>query len=59
MKDLPVIEPKEIITTITNLKTGEEYKDDADWKAKGVPESDIRKDVKLIMPSLDLLGETK
>ena len=46
MKDLPVIEPKEIITTITNMKTGEEYKDDADWKAKGVPESDIRKDVK-------------
>ena len=23
MKDLPVIEPKEIITTITNMKTGE------------------------------------
>ena len=59
MKDLPVIEPKEIITTITNMKTGEHYKDDADWKAKGVPESDIRKDVKLIMPSLALFGETK
>ena len=34
MKDIPTIEPKEIITTITNLKTGEVYKDDADWKAK-------------------------
>ena len=28
------------------MKTGEVYKDDADWKAKGIPESDIRKDVK-------------
>ena len=59
MKDLPIIEPKEIITTITNIKTGEKYKDDADWKAKGISESDIRKDVRVIMPSLDLFGETK
>ena len=59
MKDLPVIEPKEVITTITNMKTGEKYKDDAEWKAKGIPESDIRKDVRVIMPSLDLFGETK
>jgi hypothetical protein len=55
MKDLPVIEPKEVITTITNMKTGEKYKDDA----KGIPESEIRKDVRVIMPSLDLFGETK
>ena len=59
MKDLPVIEPKEIITTITNIKTGEEYKDDAEWKAKGVPVEDIQKDVTVVMPSLDLFGETK
>ena len=59
MKDLPVIEPKEIITTITNMKTGEVYKDDSEWKAKGIAESDIRKDVRVIMPSLDLFGETK
>ena len=59
MKDLPIIEPKEIITTITNIKTGEKYKDDADWKAKGISESDIRKDVRVIMPCLDLFGETK
>ena len=38
MKDIPVIEPKEIITTITNMKTGEVYKDDIEWKAKGIPE---------------------
>ena len=59
MKDVVVIKPKDIIETISNLKTGEKYKDDADWKAKGVPESDIRKDVRVIMPSLDLLGKTK
>ena len=59
MKDIPTIEPKEIITTITNIKTGEVDKDDIEWKAKGIPESDIRKDVRVIMPSLDLLGKTK
>ena len=59
MKDLPIIEPKEVITTITNMKTGEKYKDAAEWKSKGIPESDIRKDVRVIMPSLDLFGETK
>ena len=59
MKDIPIIEPKEIITTITNMKTGEVYKDDNEGKAKNIPESDIRKDVRVIMPSLDLFGETK
>ena len=59
MKDIPIIEPKEIITTITNMKTGEVYKDDNEQKAKNIPESDIRKDVRVIMPSLDLFGETK
>ena len=59
MKDVVVIKPEDIIETISNLKTGEKYKDDADWKSKGVPESDIRKDVKVVLPSLDLFGETK
>ena len=59
MKDIPVIEPKEVITTITNMKTGEKYKNDEEWKSKGIPESEIRKDVRVIMPSLDLFGETK
>ena len=56
---MQTIKPEKIITTISNLKTGEKYKDDAEWKAKGIPESDIRKDVRVIMPSLDLFGETK
>ena len=59
MKDIPVLEPKEIIETISNIKTGEVYKNDEEWKAKGVPQEDIRKDVRVIMPSLDLFGETK
>jgi hypothetical protein len=56
---MKVLQPKEIITTISNMKTGEIYKTENDWKAKGVPESDIRRDVKVIMPSLDLFPKTK
>ena len=56
MKDIPVIEPKEIITTITNMKTGEVYKDDSEWKAKGIPESDIRKMLELSCLAL-IIGE--
>ena len=59
MKDIPTLEPKEIIETISNLKTGEIYKNDEEWRAKGIPEQDIRRDVSVIMPSLDLFGETK
>ena len=54
-----VIEPKEIITTISNLKTGEVYKTEEEWKAKGIEEKDIRRDIKVIMPSLDLFGKTQ
>ena len=59
MKDIPVLEPKEIIETISNIKTGEIYKSDEEWKEKGIPQEDIRKDVRGIMPSLDLFRETK
>ena len=56
---MKVITPAEIIEEISNLKTGEKYKNDEEWKAKGIPESDIRRDVKVVLPSLDLFGETK
>ena len=56
---MQVIKPKEIIEEISNLKTGEKYKNDEEWKANGIPESDIRRDVRVIMPSLDLFGKTK
>ncbi len=54
-----LIKPKDIIEKISNKKTGEVYKDEDDWKAKGVPQEDIKRDVTVIMPSLDLLGKTK
>ena len=56
---METIKPEKIITTISNLKTGEKYNTDEEWKAKGIPESDIRRDVKVIMPSLDLFPKTK
>ena len=57
-KEIPVIEPKEIITTLSNLKTGEVYKTADEWKNKGVDEKDIRRDVKVIMPDLAMLLKT-
>jgi len=59
MTDLPTLTPDKIIEKITNKKTGEQYKDDNEWKSKGISPDDIRKDVTLVMPSLDLFGETK
>ena len=59
MNDVPEIKPDKIITTISNLKTGEIYKTEEEWKAKGINEKDIRRDVKVIMPALDLFGKTK
>ena len=56
---MKVLEPEKIITTISNLKTGEKYSTEEEWKAKGVPVEDIQKDVTVVMPSLDLFGETK
>jgi len=56
---MEVLKPEKIIETISNLKTGEIYKNDEEWKAKNVPEADIRRDIKVIMPSLDLFGKTK
>jgi|TARA_B100000029_G_C16741684_1_gene654712 hypothetical protein len=57
-KEVPVFEPKEIITTISNLKTGEIYKTEEEWKAKGIDEKDIRRDVKVVMPDLAMLLKT-
>ena len=53
------LKPEKIITTISNVKTGEVYKSEDEWKAKGVSEAEIRRDVKVIMPSLDLFPKTK
>jgi predicted peroxiredoxin len=59
MDNIPILTPKEIITTISNAKTGEIYKDEDALKAANIPEEDIRRDVKVIMPALDLFAKTK
>ena len=58
-KEVPVLEPTEIITKISNSKTGEIYKTEEEWKAKGIAEADIKRDVKVMMPALDLFAKTK
>ena len=54
-----MLTPKEIITTISNKKTGEIYKDEEALTAANIPEEDVRRDVKVIMPPLDLFAKTK
>ncbi len=56
---MEILKPKKIIEKITNKKTGETYKDDNEWKSKGILEEDIRRDVTVVMPSLNLFGKTK
>jgi predicted peroxiredoxin len=59
MSEIKTLTPKEIITTITNKKTGEVYKDEEALKAANISEEDIQRDVKVIMPALDLFAKTK
>ena len=51
--------PAKVTKTLSNLKTKEVYKTEEEWKAKGIDEKDIRRDVHVIMPPLDLFGKTK
>ena len=57
-KDIPVISAK-VTTTIKNKKTGVIYKDEEEWKALNIPTEDIRRDVLVKMPRLDLFAKTK
>ncbi len=59
MDDIIELKPQEIITTISNKKTGEIYKDEEALKAANIPEEDVQRDVKVIMPPLDLFGKTQ
>jgi predicted peroxiredoxin len=56
---MQILIPKEIITTLSNNKTGEIYVNEEALKAANIPEEDVRRDVKIIMPALDLLSKTK
>ena len=59
MNDIPVLTPEKIITKISNKKTGEVYETEEALKAANIPEEDVRRDVKVIMPALDLFAKTK
>ena len=59
MTNIPTLTPKEIITKITNKKTGEVYKTEEALKAANIPEEDVQRDVTVIMPALDLFAKTK
>ena len=54
-----VLKPQDIKTTIKNKKTGEIYENEEALKSANIPDEDIQRDVTVIMPSLDLFGETK
>jgi hypothetical protein len=59
MDQIIELTPKEIITTLSNKKTGEKYKDEEALKAANIPEEDVQRDVRVIMPPLDLFSKTK
>jgi|TARA_R100001460_G_scaffold90769_1_gene132496 hypothetical protein len=59
MGEVMVIKPTDIKTTIKNKKTGEVYENEEALKAANIAEEDVQRDVTVIMPSLNLLGETK
>ena len=53
------IKPAKVETTYRHKETGELFKERKEWEAKGYKPEDMAQDVNVIMPSLDLLGETK
>ena len=56
---MKVLKAAKVTTTIKHKETGEIYKTEEEWKAKGIEEKDIRRDVHVLMPKLDLFGKTK
>ena len=57
-KEVPLIYAK-TKTTIKHKKTGEQYKNEEEWKAKGISVEDIQRDVIVEVPKLDLFAKTK
>ena len=58
-KEIPVVKPAKVTTTIKNKHSGVVYKTEEEWKAQGIAEEDIRRDVHVLMPNLDLFSKTK
>jgi hypothetical protein len=59
MENIPIMTPEKIITKISNKKTGEVYESEEALKAANISEEDVRRDVTVIMPALDLFAKTK
>ena len=57
-QEVPLIHAK-TRTTIKHKKTGELYATEEEWKAKGINVEDIRRDVTVTLPKLDLFAKTK
>ena len=57
-KEIPVFQVRST-TIIKNKKTGVIYKDEAEWKGLGIDPQDVQVDVKIEVPSLDLLAKSK
>lgn len=58
-KEVPMIEPTEVIVTIKNKQTGEIYKDEEALKTANIAPENVQRDVLVKMPKLDLFGKTK
>ena len=58
-KEVPVIESTKVVETFKNKNTGEIYKNKEDWVSKNISANDIRKDVIVHAPGLDLFPKTK
>ena len=56
---MKVLQAAKVTTTIKHKETGEIYRTEEEWKAKGILEKDIRRDVHVLMPKLDLFSKTK
>ena len=57
--EIPELDATSVETTYRHLKTGEIFKERKDWEAKGFKNEEMAQDVKVMMPSLDLIGKTK
>ena len=57
-KDVPLAKGK-VVTIITNKKTGTVYQTDEEWKTLKVRAEDIKRDVTVTLPTLDLFTKTK
>ena len=56
---MKILEAAKVEETYRHKKTGEIFKKKSEWEAKGYKPEDMAQDVKVLMPSLDLFGETK